>query len=88
MKSGRKAEAKELSDKGEQQRKLMDEANQKASDAVFHEKNTGRDDHTIDLNVRPISRSAALLQKSVPCCLHVCIGAQTCSASHSSLTGI
>ena len=50
FKSGRKAEAKQLSDKGKQEGKLMDEANHKASDAVFHEKNTGRDDHTIDLH--------------------------------------
>jgi len=50
FKSGRKAEAKQLSDKGKQEGKLMDDANQKASDAVFHEKNTGRDDHTVDLH--------------------------------------
>ena len=28
----------------------MEEANKKASNAVFHEKNAGRDDHTIDLH--------------------------------------
>ncbi len=50
FKSGRKAEAKQLSDKGKQEGKLMEEANHKASDAVFKEKNTGRDDHTIDLH--------------------------------------
>ena len=49
-KSGRKAEAKQLSEKGKQEGKLMEEANNKASDAVFHEKNTGRDDHTVDLH--------------------------------------
>ena len=35
FKSGRKAEAKQLSDKGKQEGKLMEEANHKASDAVF-----------------------------------------------------
>ena len=49
-KSGRKAEAKQLSDKGKQEGKLMEDANNKASNAVFHEKNAGRDDHTIDLH--------------------------------------
>ena len=28
----------------------MEEANKKASNAVFREKNAGRDDHTIDLH--------------------------------------
>ena len=28
----------------------MEDANKKASDAVFHEKNDGRDAHTIDLH--------------------------------------
>ena len=28
----------------------MEEANKKASDAVFHAKNAGRDDHTIDVH--------------------------------------
>ncbi len=50
FKGGRKAEAKQLSEKGKQEGKLMEEANHKASDAVFHEKNTGRDDHTVDLH--------------------------------------
>ena len=50
FKSGNKAEAKQLSDKGKQEGALMEDANKKASDAVFHEKNDGRDAHTIDLH--------------------------------------
>ncbi|EIE22486.1 DUF1771-domain-containing protein [Coccomyxa subellipsoidea C-169] len=50
FRSGRKAEAKALSNKGKAEAALMEKANRMASDAAFQGNNMGRDSATIDLH--------------------------------------
>jgi dsDNA-specific endonuclease/ATPase MutS2 len=68
-----------LSDKGKQEGKLMEEVNKKASDAVFHEKNNGNDDHTVDLHglyvEEAVNRARQAIQQAKREVVSVCLNA-------------
>lgn len=65
FKSGRKAEAKALSNKGKAEASLMEKANRMASNAAFQGNNKGRDSWTIDLHGLYVEEAVQRTRESI-----------------------
>ncbi|BDA43507.1 Smr domain-containing protein C11H11.03c [Coccomyxa sp. Obi] len=65
FRSGRKAEAKALSNKGKAEAALMEKANRLASDAAFQGNNKGRDSWTIDLHGLYVEEAVQRARESI-----------------------
>jgi len=68
FKSGDKAAAKELSEKGKKEQALMEEANKQAADLIFHSKNKSQPADSIDLHLLLVTEAVERTEKRIEQC--------------------